>query len=206
MILVFATNNPNKLREVQALVPDHITIKGLKDIGCTEDIVEDSPTIEGNAILKAKYVQEHYGYDCFADDTGLEVTALDGAPGVYSARYAGPQKNAQDNINKLLIALAAKNDRSARFKTVIAYAKASERDSSPLEENSTTAKKITTFEGLCPGVITKERMGDGGFGYDPIFRPDGYDATFAQMALPLKNKIGHRGKAMDLLINYLEIN
>ncbi len=188
MTFVFATNNPNKLKEVQSLVPDHITIKGLKDIGCTEDIVEDAPTIEGNAILKARYVKDNYGYDCFADDTGLEVLSLDGAPGVYSARYAGPKKNAQDNMNKLLIALAPKSDRSAQFKTVIAFAK---------------ADTITTFEGICKGKITKECMGDGGFGYDPIFQPEGYEATFAQMALPLKNKIGHRGKAMKAFLAQL---
>lgn len=189
MTLVFATNNPNKLKEVQSLVPDHITIKGLKDIGCTEDIVEDAPTIEGNAILKAQYVKDNFGYDCFADDTGLEVLALNGAPGVYSARYAGPQKNAEDNMNKLLISLASHSDRGARFKTVIAFAKAG---------------KINTFEGICPGTITRERMGDGGFGYDPIFMPDGYDVTFAQMALPLKNKIGHRGKAMKAFLTTLD--
>lgn len=206
MTLVFATNNPNKLKEVQSLVPDHITIKSLKDIGCTEDIIEDAPTIEGNAILKAQYVKEKYGYDCFADDTGLEVKSLDGAPGVFSARYAGPQKNAQDNINKLLIALSTQSDRTAQFKTVIAFAKSSLGDSQPMGERSGKAETITTFEGICKGAITKERMGDGGFGYDPIFMPDGYDATFAQMALPLKNKIGHRGKAMKAFLNYLEIN
>ena len=117
MTLVFATNNLNKLKEVQSLVPDHITIKGLKDIGCHEDIVEDAPSIRGNAILKAQFVQENYGYDCLADDTGLEVTALNGAPGIYSARYAGPQKNAQDNMNKLLISLATHTDRSCLLYT-----------------------------------------------------------------------------------------
>lgn len=188
MTLVFATNNVNKLKEVQSLVPDSITIKGLKDIGCTEDIVEDALTIEGNAILKAQYVKTRYGYDCFADDTGLEVLALDGAPGVYSARYAGPQKNAQDNMNKLLIALATRSDRTAQFKTVIAFAK---------------GEAITTFEGICKGKITKERMGDEGFGYDPIFQPEGYEATLAQMALALKNKIGHRGKAMRAFLKNL---
>ena len=187
--LVFATNNQNKLREVQDLVPSHIQLKSLEDIGCTEDIIEDAPTIEGNAILKAKYIKDNYGYDCFADDTGLEVTALDGAPGVFSARYAGPQKNASDNMNKLLISLATKQDRTAQFKTVIAFAK---------------ADTITTFEGICTGEITKERQGDGGFGYDPIFKPDGYQSTFAQMALALKGKIGHRGKAMAQFLNHLD--
>ena len=187
--LVFATNNQNKLREVQDLVPSHIKLKSLEDIGCTEDIIEDAPTIEGNAILKAKYIKDNYGYDCFADDTGLEVTALDGAPGVFSARYAGPQKNASDNMNKLLIYLATKQDRTAQFKTVIAFAK---------------ADTITTFEGICTGEITKERQGDGGFGYDPIFKPDSYQSTFAQMALALKGKIGHRGKAMAQFLNHLD--
>ncbi|WP_299208307.1 non-canonical purine NTP diphosphatase [uncultured Dokdonia sp.] len=188
MTLVFATNNPHKLKEVKELLPDYIQLKSLEDIGCTEDIVEDAPTIEGNALLKANYVKEHYGYDCFADDTGLEVTALNNAPGVYSARYAGPQRSATDNMNKLLINLAVQTDRSAQFKTVIAFAK---------------ANKTYTFEGICKGQITKERHGDGGFGYDPIFMPDGYDATFAQMALALKGKIGHRGKAVEKFINHI---
>ena len=188
MKLVFATHNLNKLKEVQALVPEHITILSLTDIECDEDIVEDAPTIEGNAIIKAQYVRDHYGYDCFADDTGLEVTALDGAPGVYSARYAGPQRSASDNMDKLLIALAVKQDRTARFKTVIAFAK---------------AEKIETFTGICEGEITKERYGDDGFGYDPIFKPNGYEATFAQMAISLKGKIGHRGRAMQQFLSYL---
>lgn len=189
MTLVFATNNKNKLKEVQALLPSSIELKSLEDIGCTEDIIEDAPTIEGNAILKAKYIKDRYGYDCFADDTGLEVTALDGAPGVYSARYAGPQKEASDNMNKLLINLATQTDRSAQFKTVIAFAK---------------ADSMQTFEGICKGQITKEKQGDGGFGYDPIFQPDGYEATFAQMALSLKGKIGHRGKAVAKFVTYTE--
>ncbi|ANH60929.1 non-canonical purine NTP diphosphatase [Dokdonia donghaensis] len=188
MKLVFATHNLNKLKEVQALVPEHINILSLTDIGCDEDIIEDAPTIEGNAIIKAQYVRNHYGYDCFADDTGLEVTALDGAPGVYSARYAGPQRSASDNMDKLLIALAVKQNRTARFKTVIAFAK---------------AEKIETFTGICEGEITKERYGDDGFGYDPIFKPNGYEATFAQMAMALKGKIGHRGRAMEQFLSYL---
>lgn len=187
MKLVFATHNHNKLREVQALVPDHITLLSLTDIGCTEEIIEDADTIEGNALLKAKHVLTNYGYDCFADDTGLEVDALDGAPGVYSARYAGEHKNDSDNMNKLLITLATKQDRGAQFKTVIAFAK---------------ANKTETFTGICRGNITKERHGDGGFGYDPIFQPEGYDATFAQMAPSLKGKISHRGLAVS---EFLEI-
>lgn len=204
MTLVFATNNPNKLKEVQALVPSHITIKGLKDIGCTEDIVEDDPTIKGNAIIKAQYVLDHYGYDCFADDTGLEVEALKGAPGVLSARYAGPQRNAQDNMNKVLIALATHTNRRAQFKTVIAYARRSATVVHTEQGSSTKAATITTYEGICKGMITKERLGDDGFGYDPIFMPEGYAATFAQMALSLKNKIGHRGKAMTQFLDYLQ--
>ncbi|RMB60936.1 non-canonical purine NTP diphosphatase [Dokdonia sinensis] len=196
MKIVFATHNPNKLREIQALVPSHITLVSLTDIGCTEDIIEDAPTIEGNAILKAKYVKDKYGFDCFADDTGLEVNALNGAPGVYSARYAGEQKNALDNMNKLLIELATKHDRSARFKTVIAFAKT-------CPELDSGADKIQTFEGICKGQITREKLGDGGFGYDPIFQPDGFDATFAQMAMQLKGKISHRGRAFEKFVDFL---
>ncbi len=191
MKLVFATHNHNKLKEVQALVPDHIELLSLTDIGCNEEIVEDANTIEGNAILKAHYVRDTYGYDCFADDTGLEVNALDGAPGVYSARYAGHHKDASDNMNKLLIKLAVKSDRSAHFKTVIAFAK---------------AQQTETFTGICKGVITKERQGDGGFGYDPIFKPEGYESTFAQMALDLKGKISHRGLAIEKFLQFLRDN
>ncbi len=188
MKIVFATHNLNKLKEVQLLVPSHIQLLSLTDIGCDEDIIEDASTIEGNALIKANYVRNNYGYDCFADDTGLEVKALNGEPGVYSARYAGEQKNDLDNINKLLINLAVQSDRTARFKTVIAFAK---------------AKETQTFTGICNGIITKERLGDGGFGYDPVFLPDGYDVTFAQMSLSLKSKISHRGIAMTKFLSYL---
>ena len=188
MKLVFATHNPNKLEEVQALLPSGITLKSLTDIGCTEDIIEDAPTIEGNAILKAKYVKKHYGYDCFADDTGLEVVALNGAPGVYSARYAGPQKNANDNMNKLLHALKSQDNRKAQFKTVIAFAK---------------ADQILNFEGTCKGDIITEKRGDKGFGYDPIFIPEGYRTTFAEMTQEEKGKISHRAKAITLLVDHL---
>lgn len=187
-ILVFATHNHNKLREVQALIPQGITLKSLTDIGCNEEIIENAPTIKGNAMLKANYVFETYNLPCFADDTGLIVDALNGAPGVYSARYAGAHKSSEDNMNKLLIELATKKDRTARFKTVIAYV---------------VAGKTKTFEGICEGQITRERQGTGGFGYDPIFKPDGYDSTFAQMAMDLKGKISHRGRAMTKFINYL---
>lgn len=187
-ILVFATHNHNKLKEVEALMPKNIILKSLIDIGCTEEIIEDAPSIEGNALLKANYVSQKYGIPCFADDTGLIVDALDGAPGVFSARYAGEQKNSDDNINKLLIELALKNKRKARFKTVIAFAKAG---------------KTYTFEGICEGEITKERQGTGGFGYDPVFKPEGYECTFAEMAASLKGKISHRGKAISQFIGFL---
>lgn len=188
MKLVFATNNQNKLKEVQALIPSHIQLLSLKDIGCKEDIPETQPTIEGNAMQKALYVSEHYGYDCFADDTGLEIDALDGAPGVYSARYAGNHRDANDNMDKVLKNLEEQDNRSAHFKTVIA-----------LYLND----KVYTFTGLCKGEITTERHGDKGFGYDPIFKPHGYNKTFAEMNLELKNQIGHRGKAVQQLVEFL---
>lgn len=189
MTLVFATHNKNKLAEVQALLPESITLLSLEDINCHEDIPETLGTIEGNAIQKAEYLREKYGYDCFADDTGLEVRALRGAPGVYSARYAGEAKNPEANMDKLLSELRDKQDRSARFKTVIA-----------LHLNG----ELLQFEGTVNGMITVEKSGDKGFGYDPVFRPDGYDRTFAELPLELKNEIGHRGKAVRKLITYLE--
>lgn len=188
MQLVFATNNLNKLKEVQALVPKHIKLLSLADILCIEDIPETQPTIEGNAIQKAEYVKSNYGYDCFADDTGLEVEALNGEPGVFSARYAGPQRNANDNMDKLLSELDNKDSRNAQFKTVVA-----------LHLNG----KLETFTGICKGEITHKKHGEKGFGYDPIFRPEGYQDTFAEMDIELKNKIGHRGKAVALLIAHL---
>ncbi len=188
MKLVFATNNANKLKEVQALLPETIELLSLKEIGCNEDIPETQPTIEGNAIQKALYISENYGYDCFADDTGLEIDALDSAPGVYSARYAGNHRDANDNMNKVLKNLEKQADRSAQFKTVIAL---------HLKD------KVYTFTGLCKGEITLEKHGEKGFGYDPIFKPNGYHETFAEMELELKNKIGHRGKAVQQLIQFL---
>jgi len=188
MQLVFATNNHNKLKEVQALIPKHIKLLSLKDIGCIEDIPETKDTIEGNAIQKAQYIKEHYNHDCFADDTGLEVTILNGEPGVYSARYAGEQRNANDNMNKLLKELNNKNNRDAQFKTVIA-----------LYINN----ELQTFTGICKGEITKIKQGEKGFGYDPIFKPNGYEKTFSEMELSTKNTIGHRGKATIKLIDYL---
>lgn len=188
MKLVFATNNLNKLKEVQSLVPAHIELLSLSDIGCKEDIPETQETIEGNAIQKAEYLVEHYGYECFADDTGLEVNALNGEPGVYSARYAGPQRDANDNMDKLLNRLENSEDRSAQFKTVVA-----------LHLNG----EIKTFTGICKGEITTEKHGEKGFGYDPIFKAKGYNKTFAEISLEEKNKIGHRGKAVNQLISYL---
>ena len=188
MQLVFATNNLNKLNEVQKLIPDTIQLLSLKDIGCFEDIPETQDTIEGNAIQKAEYVKQHYGYDCFADDTGLEVESLQGAPGVFSARYAGPQRDANDNMDKLLLNLKDKPNRNAHFKTVIA-----------LVLNGT----LNTFTGICEGCITETKYGDSGFGYDPIFKANGYDKTFAEITLEEKNSIGHRGKAVSQLISFL---
>lgn len=188
MQIVFATNNLNKVKEVQSLIPSHIKLLSLKDIECFEDVPETQPTIEGNAKQKANYIKQHYGYDCFADDTGLEVEALDGAPGVFSARYAGPQRNDQDNMDLLLKNLNNKPTRDAQFKTVIA-----------LELDG----KLNTFTGICKGEITSTKQGNQGFGYDPIFKPNGFDNTFAQMDLTQKNTIGHRGKAVQLLIDFL---
>lgn len=188
MQLVFATNNLNKLKEVQALIPTQIKLLSLNEINCTEDIPETQNTIEGNAKQKAEYIKHHYGYDCFADDTGLEVEALNNQPGVFSARYAGEQRNANDNMNLLLKNLNDKANRKAQFKTVIA-----------LYLNG----KLQIFTGICKGEITTQKSGKKGFGYDPIFKPEGYDQTFAEMDLSLKNKIGHRGKAVHELVSLL---
>jgi XTP/dITP diphosphohydrolase len=188
MQLVFATNNPNKLKEVQSLLPHYIELLSLEDIGCNEEIPETQNTIEGNAIQKANYIKEKYGYDCFADDTGLEVEALGGAPGVYSARYAGKQRNANSNMDKLLHELNIHSNREAQFKTVIAL---------QLHD------KQHTFTGICKGEITTSKKGKKGFGYDPIFKPKGYSQTFAELSLEEKNKIGHRGKAVKQLVTFL---
>ncbi|MET7027772.1 non-canonical purine NTP diphosphatase [Sediminicola luteus] len=189
MELVFATHNKNKFKEVQLLLPKHITLRSLDDIGCIDEIPETADTIEGNAIIKANYVTENYGYACFADDTGLMVDALDGAPGVYSARYAGTNKNSEDNMDKLLAELEGQTNRDARFKTTIAL---------HLE------RQKVLFNGIVLGEITTEKSGEGGFGYDPIFKPKGYDKTFAELPLSVKNEISHRGKAMKQLIDYLK--
>ena len=191
MKLVFASNNKNKIVEIQSMLPSEIQILSLEEIGCFGDIAETENTIEGNAILKANYVTNNYGYDCFADDSGLEVHALNGEPGVYSARYAGPQRNSDDNTDKLLSELLDKSDRSANFKTVIAL-------------NLNGNQKL--FTGIINGVITTERSGNQGFGYDPIFRPDGYQKTFAEFSLEEKAKISHRGLAVKQLIDFLNDN
>lgn len=188
MNLVFASNNKNKIAEIQSMLPESIKILSLEDINCLEDIPETADNIEGNAILKADYVTQKYGYDCFADDTGLEVDALNGEPGVYSARYAGEQKNADDNMNKLLEALKNKENRSAQFKTVITL---------------NLKGKQYLFTGIAKGEITFTKTGTNGFGYDPIFKPENFNETFAELPLATKNTIGHRGKAVKQLIDFL---
>jgi XTP/dITP diphosphohydrolase len=188
MQLVFASNNKNKIKEIQALVPDTIQIISLEDIGCTEDIPETADTIEGNAILKANYITSNYGYNCFADDTGLEVDSLNGAPGVYSARYAGEQKDANDNMDKLLSELKDTTNRNANFKTVIC-----------LNFNGTQQ----LFTGVINGTIIDEKIGTNGFGYDPIFIAEGHQKTFAELSLEEKATISHRGIAVQQLIRFL---
>jgi XTP/dITP diphosphohydrolase len=188
--LVFASNNKNKILELKHQLPPEIQLLSLEDIGCLEDIPETASTIEGNAILKADYVTKNYGYDCFADDTGLEVNALNGAPGVYSARYAGEQKNAADNMDKLLAELGDTADRNARFKTVIA-----------LNLNG----KQHLFTGIVDGFITHKKAGNEGFGYDPVFMPVGLNFTFAEISLPQKALLSHRGRAVAQLIDFLKM-
>jgi len=188
MKLVFASNNINKIKEIQQMLPNDIQILSLKDIGCFEDIPETADSIEGNAILKANYVTYNYGYNCFADDTGLEVELLNGEPGVFSARYAGDHKNDDDNIKKLLEKLKNQTNRKAQFKTVIAL---------NINENQ------MLFTGIAAGNITTEKIGTNGFGYDPIFQPNNYSTTFAEISLEEKAKISHRGKAITQLIAFL---
>jgi XTP/dITP diphosphohydrolase len=191
MKIVFATNNKNKIKEIQSMLPSSIEIISLESIGCHEDIPETAGTIEGNAIIKANYVTQKYGYDCFADDTGLEVDALHGEPGVFSARYAGEQKSADDNMDKLLLNLKNKANRNAQFKTVIAL-------------NLKGQQHL--FTGVSRGEITLEKTGSQGFGYDPIFMPEGFRETFAELSLETKNAISHRGKATRALIAFLNGN
>ncbi len=189
MKLVFATNNRHKLQEVRAIVGDRVEILSLSDIGCNDDIPETADTLQGNALIKARYINEKYGVDCFADDTGLEVDALGGAPGVYSARYAGEECDSEANMQKLLHNLTGKSERSAQFRTVIA-----------LIINGD--EKL--FNGVVKGRISTEKLGDSGFGYDPIFIPEGFSESFAQMSAELKNSISHRFRATEKLSTYLK--
>ncbi|MBD5297438.1 MAG: non-canonical purine NTP diphosphatase [Bacteroides sp.] len=186
--IVFATNNLHKLSEIRRIMGDQWHILSLADINCNEDIPETADTLQGNAELKARFVKERYGYDCFADDTGLLVDALDGAPGVYSARYAGPGHDSAANMALLLENLRGVTDRKAHFSTVIALIQGEE---------------MLTFEGRVDGTITETPAGTDGFGYDPIFRPDGHEETFAQMSADQKNAISHRGRATAQLIQHL---
>ena len=189
MKLVFASNNKNKIKEVQLLVPSSIQIVSLEDIGCTEDIPETANTIEGNAILKANYLTQNYGLNCFADDSGLEVDALNGEPGVYSARYAGEPKNDDNNMNKLLLNLKNKTNRKANFKTVICL-------------NINGGQNL--FTGIINGKIIEEKIGNNGFGYDPIFVAEGYTKTFAELSIEEKSTISHRGIAVKQLVEFLK--
>ncbi|NOQ74483.1 MAG: non-canonical purine NTP diphosphatase [Crocinitomix sp.] len=192
MELIFATQNQHKASEIQKLLPASIQVKTLTEIGCVDDISETAQTLEGNATLKSQYVVKNYpsadGVNCFADDTGLEISALNGEPGVYSARYAGEQKQSEDNMDLVLEKLKGVSDRSAQFRTVISLIINGEEKQ---------------FEGIATGEITLEKSGKSGFGYDPIFKPTGYDRTFSEMSLDEKNKISHRGIAVRKLVEYL---
>ena len=188
--IVFATNNSHKLDELRKLTEGKIEILSLNDINCHHDIPETADTLEGNALIKARWVKERYGYDCFADDTGLEVDALGGAPGVMSARYAGDGHDSQANMKLLLANLDGISDRTARFRTVIALIE---------------GEKETMMDGVVDGVITEKPSGENGFGYDPIFRPEGYEVTFAEMGADEKNKISHRGRAVAKLMEYFSL-
>ena len=191
MKLVFATNNKHKLQEVRDIVGDRVEVLSLADIGCYDDIPETADTLQGNALIKARHIYEKYGFDCFADDTGLEVEALDGAPGVYSARYAGEECDSEANMRKLLENLTGKTNRNAQFRTVIALIINGEE---------------MLFNGIVKGTIATEKKGDSGFGYDPIFVPEGHSASFAQMSSEMKNSMSHRFRATQQLGNYLKEN
>ncbi|MBR2457365.1 MAG: non-canonical purine NTP diphosphatase [Bacteroidaceae bacterium] len=186
--LVFVTNNAHKLEEISSILDGKMELLSLKDIQCTADIPETADTLEGNAIQKAEYIHRHYGLDCFADDTGLEVEALDGAPGVYSARYAGEGHDSEANMQKLLHNLEGKDNRKAQFRTAICLIMDNEQH---------------LFEGICRGEIIKEKRGGAGFGYDPIFVPEGYTETFAELGNDIKNTISHRAKAVQMLCEFL---
>lgn len=200
MKIVFATNNEHKLSEIRSILGDSIEVLSLKDIGCDADIPETGKTLEENALQKAQFIYDHYHMDVFADDTGLEVEALNGAPGVYSARYAGGEgHDSEANMTKLLNELGENNNRRARFRTVIALI---------LKKNvcpcgCTSIKEIHQFDGIVEGEIIQERRGVEGFGYDPIFKPDGYDKTFAELGMDIKNHISHRARATAKLADFL---
>lgn len=188
MKLVFSTNNSHKLKEVQEMLPNSIQLVSLKDINCAEEIDETEATLQGNAALKANYITDNYQLDCFADDTGLEVEALDGKPGVFSARFAGEPANAENNMQKLLSELKNKTNRNAQFRTVICL---------------NLEGKQHIFEGICKGTILQEKEGTKGFGYDPIFKPIGFENSFANMTSDEKNRISHRGIAIQKLVEFL---
>ncbi len=188
MKLVFATNNKHKLEEVKKILPEYIELVSLAEINCFDDIPETADTLEGNALQKAQYIKEKYGYDCFADDTGLEVEALDNAPGVFSARYAGVAHDSEANMQKLLEELKNKENRKARFRTVIALI---------LEG------KEHLFEGIVKGSVINEKRGTEGFGYDPVFVPENYNQTFAELGSDIKNNISHRAEAVKELSKFL---
>ena len=189
MKLVFATNNQHKLHELQAMLGDHFELLSLTEIGCNEEIPEDQPTLEGNARQKAFYIYQKYGLPCFADDTGLEIEALNGEPGVFSARYAGEEKSSEANMDKVLDKMSKINHRDARFRTVISLV---------------INNREIQFEGIVNGKILHQKRGSSGFGYDPIFQPSGQEFSFAEMSLSEKNKISHRGQAVSKLIDYLK--
>ena len=191
MKLVFATNNGHKLQEVRDIVGDRVEVLSLADIGCYDDIPETADTLQGNALIKARHIYEKYGLDCFADDTGLEVEALDGAPGVYSARYAGEDCDSEANMRKLLENLTGKSNRNAQFRTVIALIINGEE---------------ILFNGIVKGTIATEKKGDSGFGYDPVFIPEGHSDSFAQMGSEMKNSMSHRFRATQQLGDYLKEN
>ncbi len=191
MKLVIASNNAHKIEEIRAIIDKSITLLSLEDIGCFDEIEESGLTLEANAMLKSSFIYDKYGYNCFADDTGLEVTALNGSPGVHSARYSGEERSSEKNIDKLLYNLSQTTNRSAQFRTVIS-----------LILNGTEYQ----FEGIVKGSIAKERKGVNGFGYDSVFIPDGYDSSFAELNSNIKNQISHRSLAVKKLVNFLNSN
>ena len=206
MKIVFATNNKHKLEEIRSILGESIEVLSLKDIGCDVDIPETGTTLEENALQKAQYIYDNYNMSVFADDTGLEVDALNGAPGVYSARYASMASNSSStshdseaNMARLLKELGNNNNRKARFRTVIALIE--KKDICPC--GCTSIKQVNRFEGIVEGEIIRERRGGEGFGYDPIFQPDGYDKTFAELGMKIKNQISHRARAVQKLADYL---